>query len=200
MAFVRTPICLPSVIFSHHFCLMAAFGGCRLPTAVTADCTLSNTLSTWQHQGQGSGGANPGHSASSLTECMLSRANCDRFVKSKPGTKDLPLSFRTCFTPRLRVPSSKQGQSESMEQPKAASYLTRRPELHRTPRLLLLHAECQIGKTGAYLSLISQLRSGLQQGERHKNICPMPCQWPEAILGSAPATQISAWGSIQCAG
>ena len=138
---------------------------CRLPTAVTAQGLLNKTLTTWRSRAPDPATAIGQDSfSSSLVGCMLTYAKqCDRFIQTSPGHKrtEIPVDFRITFKPRGK-PANEKSSDESMEEAAGQGYLGRHPLPPQSDQILLLHAECQIGKTGAYLALIQILRDRLQ--------------------------------------
>ena len=92
---------------------------------------------------------------------MLVPGKCDRFTQRKSGSTGPVVDFRESYAPRMKAP--KAGASDSsMGEADALSYLGQAEKPHSTSNLLLLHAECQIGKTGAYLAFIQELTAALQ--------------------------------------
>ena len=114
---------------------------------------LPGRLSRWQRRNFGDAAGGLGEFACSLVGCMLRPHNCDRFTSVRPGANNLAIDFRQSYNPYTR-----KRQEDSPEELGACSYLAHDPPAI-TDRLLLLHAESQIGKTGAYLALIRLLRA-----------------------------------------
>lgn len=94
----------------------------------------------------------------SLIGCMLEPSQCDPYTQYI-GNSASALSFRESYIP-YQEQAQPSASTDGQQTTQATSYLTRPPPL--TPRILLLHAESQIGKTDACLALLSKLKAAMR--------------------------------------